>query len=131
MATMPTTQAFGGFWTQVKLERVAAYLPFFTRELGSDYRTVYFDAFAGTGTVNRRKSKTRAKGFFRYTEPPFTDGSARRALQTTPSFDRYVFVDQVKAHCDQLRRMRESFPDLAGRVKVRRGDANQRVVTES
>lgn len=119
---------FGGFWTQVKLERLSAYLPFFTREMGDDYRTIYFDAFAGTGTVDRRKPKKTVTGFFKLPDPPPIDGSARRALQVGPPFGRCVFVDHNDDHCWELRRLRDSFPDLEDRVSVRKGDANDRVV---
>jgi len=74
---MSPNHKFGGFWTQVKLERVAAYLPFFTREMRGDFSTVYFDAFAGTGTVHRRKlKKKRLTGFFKFPDAPPIDGSA-------------------------------------------------------
>jgi three-Cys-motif partner protein len=127
----PIRHEFGGFWTQTKLERVAAYLPFFTRAMvGGDYRTVYFDAFAGTGTVDRRKpKKSRLIGFFNFPDPPSIAGSARRALQTAPPFDRYVFVDNNEAHCNELKRLRYGFPELADRINVRRGDANDRVAS--
>lgn len=48
-------------------------------------------------------------------------------MKTLPRFDRYVFVDHDKSHCEQLKLVPDSLPDLAGRIKVRRGDANQAV----
>ena len=120
---------FGGFWTQVKLERLSAYLPYFTREMGDDYRAIYFDAFAGTGTVDRRKpKKTGLTGFFKFPDPPPIDGSARRALQIDPAFGRYVFVDHNDSHYWELRQVRDTFPDLEGHVSVIKGDANNRIV---
>lgn len=125
---MPTLHEFGGPWTQVKLERVGAYLPYFTREFGDDYETIYFDAFAGTGTVDRRKpKKSRLTGFFKFPDPPPIIGSARQALETEPPFDRYVFVDRDEAHCRDLRELRDDYPELADRVSVRLGDANEKV----
>lgn len=40
---------FGGFWTQAKLQRVAAYLALFADEMGSDFRTVYSTPSRGMG----------------------------------------------------------------------------------
>jgi len=118
---------FGGFWTRVKLERLSSYLPCFTREMGRDYCTIYVDPFAGTGTINYYKpSKTGLKGFF--PDPPPIDGSAKRALKVDPLFDRYIFVDRDHDHCQELRRMRDRFPHLKDRVRVRKGDANERIV---
>lgn len=127
---MPTRHEFGGLWTQAKLDRVAAYLPFFTQEMRGDHRTVYFDAFAGTGTVDRGKPKKAGlSGFLLFPDPAPIDGSAKRALQTAPPFDRYIFVEQKESHCSELRRLRASFPELADRVKVRKGDANEHVAS--
>jgi three-Cys-motif partner protein len=123
---MVTRHEFGGPWTRVKLERIETYLPFFTGELGNDYPTVYFDAFAGTDTVDRRKPKKSAlKGFYNIPDPLPIDGSARRTLETSPPFKRYILVDHQQAKCGELRRLRNHFPHLSGRVRVRRGDGNE------
>ncbi len=51
---MNLTHRFGGSWTEEKLERVrkylSAYTKIFTRNVAASwYKTVYLDAFAGTG----------------------------------------------------------------------------------
>jgi three-Cys-motif partner protein len=125
---MPTLHEFGGFWTQVKLERVGTYLRSFTREMGDDYHTIYFDAFAGTGTVDRRKPmKTGLARIINSPDPPPIYGSARRALETVPPFDQYAFVDRDPDHCRELRKLQDGFPKLADNVRVRQGDANEKV----
>ncbi len=50
-----TTHQFGGEWTTDKLERLRKYLQayttIFTKNVRAQYyRTIYVDAFAGTGT---------------------------------------------------------------------------------
>jgi len=122
--------AFGGAWTRTKLERVSAYLPYFTEEFGEGFGTMCVDGFAGTGRVDRTESKHPTRtGFFKFPESPPLLGSAQRALLVTPPFDRYVFIDENPEHCESLRELRASFPDLEDRVKVRCGDANEKLLS--
>lgn len=46
-----------------------------------------------------------------------------------PPFDRYVFVDSNEIHCQELRKLRDNYPELEQRVKIRKGDANERVIS--
>jgi three-Cys-motif partner protein len=55
------------------------------------------------------------------------EGSARLALKTEPRFDRYLFVDRNEARCNQLESLKSEFPDLAGDIQIRRGEANAEI----
>jgi three-Cys-motif partner protein len=55
---------YGGYWTQVKLERVRQYLSAFVEEMEDQpYKTVYVDAFAGSGIVTMPKPEKQEGGF--------------------------------------------------------------------
>jgi three-Cys-motif partner protein len=55
------------------------------------------------------------------------DGSARLALKTQPPFDRYLFIDRSPDRCAALDGLKQEFPDVADRVSVRQGDANDAI----
>lgn len=134
---------FGGDWTAEKLERIRKYLPAYTTILSRNatasryFRTMYIDAFAGTGYVD---SATQDPTDFVYNffdnqntevEPItlpeakiFLDGSARIALETEPAFDRYVFIEKSRRHVQQLEELRNAYPDKADRIEVIQGEAN-------
>jgi three-Cys-motif partner protein len=58
----------------------------------------------------------------------FADGSARVALETEPCFHRYIFIEKSARRCAELDRLKQRFPDLADRVSVRQGDANNELL---
>ncbi|WP_300545632.1 three-Cys-motif partner protein TcmP [Maricaulis sp.] len=94
-------QSFGGDHTKRKLEALERYLDAFTTALSKQpLKLHYFDAFAGTGTVEISKSVVDAKRKAGQSSLiPEDDanaviqGSATRALQTRHPFDRYNFVE--------------------------------------
>lgn len=123
---------FGGNWTTEKLDVVAEYLSRYTTALkNTPFKKGYIDAFAGTGYRTQRESGTDLSS-----QPlPFPDlaqkepqdlleGSAVRALKTTPHFDSYVFIERSPTRCEQLEKLRLQFPDLASAIQIRQGEAN-------
>lgn len=93
---------FGGKWTDEKLERVrkylAAYTILMTRNVrAQNLRTIYVDAFAGTGyRAHAHKQTSDTPPLFEY-EPDqneFLKGSARIALEVEPPFNQYLFIEQ-------------------------------------
>ncbi len=118
-------------WTKDKLERVEAYLAAYLRALKNQkFQLEYIDAFAGTGFVNR-KVKMPAETLFDVEEmvklKDFIDGSARIALQTTPPFAKYTFIEKHKKRCQDLQQLKVDFPTLANSIDVIQGDANLNV----
>ncbi len=95
---MRQRQSFGGAWTEDKLNRLSkylhAYLTIFKKNpKAMFYTTVYVDAFAGTGYVEKRTAAT-ANLFSELAEPEaqdFLKGSARIALDIQPGFDQFLF----------------------------------------
>jgi len=122
-------QIFGGDWTQQKLEMLQKYLQAYTTALKNQWFSIaYVDAFAGTGYVEiAARSEGEAMLFDEIAneEPQrFLDGSARIALNVSPSFHKYFFVEAHKGRFSELEKLREAFPDKADKIILHHGDAN-------
>lgn len=125
---------FGGNWTEQKLEALKQYLTayrliFTQNEKARYFKTIYIDAFAGTG--ERKTEISSDKGsLFEPEELPELDaykkGSARIALELSSPFDQYIFVDKKKEHAAQLEStIKSDYPQLVSRCKVMQGDATK------
>lgn len=115
----------GDYWTRRKHEKLLLYWTAYQEHMSDrPYRTMYVDACAGTGYVERRNPKRTSRyGFFK--DPPnIADGSARLALGLIRPFDEYVFVEVEKARFSILKRVLDDFPHLRDRIRLRRWDAN-------
>ncbi len=119
---------FGGDWTKTKLDVLGKYLAAYTTALKNQpFRKIYIDAFAGTGyRVPRDPGEAKPWLFPELSEDEgrLLDGSARIALKTEPRFERYIFIERDTKRCAELAALGEEFPDRAGAIDVRQGDAN-------
>jgi three-Cys-motif partner protein len=129
-----TVHQFGGNWTEEKLRRLTKYLSacttIFTRNRwASRYTTYYVDAFAGTG-YRKPSGETEATTLGLFEEQDLKDverfykGSAQIALETEPSFDRYLFIEQNHQFVQELENLRIRYPDKAERIQIEYRDAN-------
>jgi len=124
---------FGGDWTTAKLEVLKGYLESYTTALKSTtLRKGYIDAFAGTGYRDacRNDSENLSLLFpdLAEDEPQgLLDGSASIALKTEPRFDKYIFIERCGRRCTELDALKQAFPDKAGDIEVRQGDANKEI----
>lgn len=131
---------FGGQWTDQKLEILDRYLTAYTTALKDKptadrpFRKAYIDAFAGTGYRDApRMAELEGQGSLPFPElaehepQALLDGSARIALQSEPSFDRYIFIEKNAVRCDHLKRLRDEFPHKADAISVENGEANERI----
>lgn len=125
-------------WTEGKLDALEQYLKayrtiFDANEKARYFKTLYIDAFAGTGSrYEPRKPKTdnqqQALALFDDEVPPgmgdaYRRGSVRRALDLPSKFDRYIFVDKNQDHVAELNAMIESdYPALKDRCDVWKAD---------
>jgi three-Cys-motif partner protein len=126
---------FGGVWTDDKLGRVAKYLAAYTTIFRGNPRarfftTIYIDAFAGTGTRAPRSRGGRSAPLFADVESDpealqFKAGSAANALQATPGFDRFVFIDSDPRKAADLASLVEQYPDKRDRVTIAKKDGNE------
>lgn len=125
-------------WTERKLDALARYLEawrtIFTGNPKAQYfKTLYIDAFAGTGSRKNPKqepTENQAKLFDIDEELHLPDeyrrGSARIALELESPFDQYIFVEKNRDHAAELKRMiAEDFPSLVERCHVWEEDGCQ------
>jgi three-Cys-motif partner protein len=132
---------FGGDWTTAKLNVLADYLKSYTTALKDKpskerpFPKAYIDAFAGTGYREARSVSGTGGSQQELLLPDLAeeepqallDGSARRALKTSPRFDRYVFIERSVERCAHLEALKQEFADLAGDIQIRQGDANAEI----
>ena len=121
-------QSFGDVHTGIKLDVLERYLNAYTTALKERFEIIFFDAFAGTGSI---EMPTKAENHeFQLqldvvTSDNILEGSARRALKLKNPFDRYIFVEKMRRKAAELERLKSEFPTLEDRISVRRGDANE------
>src|SRR5438093_1235681 len=103
---------FGGDWTINKLERVRKYLAAYTKIFkknprASFFRTIYVDAFAGTG--QRVSSGAEEMSSQDTDAQSLRKGSVRIALEVEPPFDQYVFIEKSAKRAKELETLRSDF----------------------
>ena len=128
-AKNPTGLLFGGDWTEKKLKILADYLSSYNTALkNKPFTRVYIDAFAGTGYREKREREFAVPGLFaeiQEEEPQrFLKGSAKRALEVEPPFNKYVFVESDPDNVEHLERLRQEHKDKATAIEVVEGEAN-------
>ena len=105
------TPAFGGDWTEEKLDILEKYLDAYTTALkNKPFRLVYLDAFAGAGEISRdfgSDSHTDEQD-----SRAFILGSAARAIRVDGRpFDRLIFVEKDRQRFRQLKRLCDQHDD--------------------
>lgn len=125
------TQKFGGDWTEQKLQVLDNYLTAYCRifEVNSAakyFDTIYVDAFAGSGLIEKRRAPAADSVplFSEFTEPEtvgFLRGSALRALEHP--FKKYVFIERLAARVVELKKVRAESPRKDA-IVIEQGDAN-------
>lgn len=123
-------QLFGGSWTEKKLQILHDYLKSYNTALKNQpFKRVYIDAFAGTGYRQQREIKYDMEDLFEEFAPSeseeFMKGSATLALDVSPSFDKYFFIESDKNKVDELEKLKESYPTKKGKIEIVQGDANE------
>ncbi len=122
---------FGGTWTDDKLDRLSRYLCAYMTALKSQpFRRAYIDAFAGTGYRATKQPGETVRGFFPL-DPlkELAKGSARRALEVEPAFDRYYFIEANAGRFRELVKLRDAFPALQNRMIFRNNEANSAIAS--
>ena len=118
---------FGGNWTQDKLAALSKYLTaymniFKTNERARWFTTNYVDAFAGTGFRSESSTESGLTLFDDEDAAELQQGSATIALEASPAFDKYIFVDKKPDHVAALAELKDRYPDR--NVEIIRDDAN-------
>ena len=117
-------KAFGGAHTKEKLDRLEEYLRRYLDVFKNQRwaRTVYVDAFAGTGEVPAAASEPLLP--LDVEGRAFIVGSARRALGLNTAFGEYLFVEKRRGKIKELERLKAEHPDKADRIRIVNADAN-------
>ena len=128
-----TRHEFGGHWTEDKLDRIQkylqAYITIFTRNpKAQKLETIYVDAFAGTGhRAKRRSDKDSELLFPEWQEKEtqdFLKGSAKIALETIPSFKKFLFIEQDPDYAAELQKLKGDFPQRAADIEIINQNSN-------
>lgn len=123
MAVVP--QEFGSGHTETKLRVVQKYLEAFTVALKKQgFRLIYVDAFAGSGASIPRSDAQQIRLI---EADDIIDGSTRRALRVSPSFDQFIFIEKLGRNLESLAGLREEFPEKKEKILLLQGDANQKL----
>lgn len=128
---MSAIHQFGGNWTEEKLKKLREYLHAYTiifekNIKASFYKTIYVDAFAGSGyRAIARKNKTTANPLFNDNDAiSFQKGSAIVALETEPSFDEYLFIELSEQYANNLQQLHQKYPNKSQKILVIQQEAN-------
>lgn len=126
-----STHRFGGNWTERKLKALEAYLTqyqtiFKKNTFARRYKTIYVDAFAGTGDRDNRQPDDNMTLFdYDNDAPEFQNGSVRVALELPQKFEEYIFIDQKPSHVRALNKLISSnYGEISHLCQVIQGDAN-------
>lgn len=121
---------FAGAHTASKLDKLEAYLKAYLTVLKKQdwVHTIYFDAFAGTGTAPIA-AKSEPTLPLDDDAATFIVGSVRRALELDLSFSEYVFVEKGRAKARELDQLKTAYPAKADRIKIENTDANSALRT--
>ena len=119
MAIVP--QVFGSGHTEAKLVTVEKYLRAFTTALAGKFTLVYVDAFAGSGASVPKSDKQQIRLI---ETDDIIDGSTRRALRISPSFDSFIFIEKLTKNLQSLQGLKEEFPEKQSKITILPGDAN-------
>lgn len=122
-------QRFGGDWTAEKLKHVKKYLhAYATIMKRQKYRFAYIDAFAGTGYREQKLSTDSNEQLFPELNgvdaQKFLKGSARIALEVTPRFNKYIFIEKDWNRFEELKRLKTEHPSVADEIELINRDAN-------
>jgi three-Cys-motif partner protein len=130
----PGGHLFGGSHTDDKTARVGDYLPAFNIALKKQgFRRVYIEGCAGSGERTQTwPAMPLLDGEAAALQAVSVPGSARLAIQATPPFDRYYFIEKDENHCAALQHVAADFPDRS--IECHCADANvliQRICRET
>ena len=107
-----------GPWSEVKLDIIREYAQAYSQILSAQkklrLRHVYIDAFAGAGVHKSRSTKE------------FVSGSPLNALNVSPAFSEYHFIDINQARVGALQQVAQRRTN----VFVHEGDCNQVLLSE-
>ena len=123
-----SSMAFGGAWSEQKLDVLGDYLKAYTTVLkNAPFKLGYIDAFAGAGI--REVMAAPGELFddsLAEDDASYRHGSPLIALGTEPSFHSFVFIERDATSIAKLKTQVASiYPRKSGQVVYKQGDANE------
>jgi three-Cys-motif partner protein len=118
--------SFGGSWTLMKLEKLKKYLRAYTTIMsGTRYRFGYIDAFAGTGYIkNSLDDSLLFPDLLSGDGMEYRSGSARIALDVSPGFQKYIFIEKSIERCGELEQLKQEYPEKQEKIEIVHSDCN-------
>lgn len=134
---------WGGSWTEQKLDTFEAYVKAYLTIMNKmrdkyNWRLLYFDGFAGSGTRSAEDIQQESDGLkemfgeelVEARELQVYQGAAERVVQLEQKmrgFNFYYFLDKEEANCAALELKLSQYP-TEGLKQFRPGDANQMTI---
>jgi three-Cys-motif partner protein len=123
---------FGGRWTEEKLEKVRKYLAAYATIMKKKrFQFIYIDAFAGTGYLNNPISDSSQQEFLPEENNDarnYKEGSARIALQVTPEFNKYIFIEKKEENIESLHNLKSEDFAVGKNIDIINKDCNQYLI---
>ncbi len=118
--------SFGGSWTLMKLEKLKKYLGAYTTIMSrTRYRFGYIDAFAGTGYIkNSPDDSLLFPDILSGDGMEYRSGSARIALDVSPGFQKFIFIEKSIERCGELERLKQEYPEKQEKIEIVHSDCN-------
>lgn len=140
MACAPISDSWGGSWTEEKLDAFEKYVNAYLTIMNTfrdkhNWKLIYFDGFAGSGTRNENDVQPISELLLDLFNDECLDedelntykGAAERVLGIEQrGFDWYVFVDKSMESSQQLEKRLEKFKSQRNLV-FRTSDANEQI----
>jgi three-Cys-motif partner protein len=129
---MERGQSFGGSWTEEKRSLLTKYLKAYITIFTSNPRartfyTIYVDAFAGAGYIQQRQKAANQAELFEDLAAGdaqgFVKGSALRALDLTPGFKEYLFIEKDPDRSTELKSLSKQYRGKS--ISVKNVEANE------
>ena len=118
--------SFAGSHTKTKLDAIEDYLRAYVTALrNQNFHLVYFDAFAGTGSIPHADEEAQTS-FEIFDADEVVKGSVARALDLPSPFDEYIFVEKDKNKFSELKVACSKYVDQ-NVIRFRCEDANEAI----
>ncbi len=128
-------RSFGGPWSDIKLDALERYLKAYTTALKNQpFKIGYIDAFAGAGEIPSNEGSDEDDQHdlpledTDYAAEAYRHGSPLIALETTPPFDSFVFIDNDSESMAELQNQIEQRGLSDRKLHFQLGDANAKLV---
>jgi three-Cys-motif partner protein len=117
---------WGGSWTERKLEAFEKYVKAYLSIMGKNqyWKTVYFDAFAGSGEKEHKTELYKQLSIIEEEEKVYR-GAAERVVSFDKKFDWYYFIDKNKKDLKLLeKKLSDKYPNMKNHFAFRADDCN-------